>query len=92
MITPDVAIGTIADVGFSVSLLGDNQYSSPATINIGLGRYLGVQFIPTNSSAYDIRSWYNPLRYINGIGAGLGVAISSPVTISADPTYQPTVK
>ena len=48
---------------------------------------------PIECAAYDIRSWYNPSRYVNGVGAGLGLAIPlSPVTLSIDPTYNPQAK
>jgi filamentous hemagglutinin len=79
----------VADIGFSLGWSGETKYSGPATVNYGIGRYLGIQFTPSNISAYDVKSWYDPTRYVNGIAGGLGLAIPlAPVTISADPTYQ----
>ncbi len=84
---PDVALGTIADFGGSFSISGDPRYSSPATINIGLGKYLGVQFVPSNATASYEKDWYDPSRYLNGFGAGVGAAVAAPVTATVDPTY-----
>ncbi len=87
-VSPDVALGSIADAGVNIGLYGDSRYSSPVTINFGLGKYLGVQITPSNATSWLDRQWYYPNRYINGISLGLGIGISTPINASTDPSYQ----
>ncbi|CUI31413.1 two-partner secretion domain-containing protein [Achromobacter dolens] len=92
VIKPDVVVGGIVDIGVNVGLFGDSRYSSPAVINFGLGKYLGVQVTPSNQAAWGEKPWYFPTRYINGISGGLGVGYTSPVNVTIDPTYVAPVR
>ena len=77
---PEVVIGSYWDFGFSIGVkdLSDTcGAQSGNTINIGLGRYLGVQFNERKDSI-----WYNPFTWFDGISVGLGLGISLPVTFT----------
>lgn len=90
---PDVEVGVVGDVGASIGISGDDNFAGPATINIGLGKYLGIQITPSNTAAWNQLSWYDPSRYINAISAGIGAGVlyvpAIPATISINPTYTP---
>lgn len=85
---PDVAVGTIADIGASVTLAGDSRYAGPATINFGLGKYMGLQVTPSNVTAWEEKTWFDLGRYVNGVSVGIGWGFATPVNVTVDPTYQ----
>jgi filamentous hemagglutinin len=76
-----------------VGVAGDDKFARPATINVGFGRYLGVQITPSNTAAWNQLPWYDPTRYINAISAGVGAGVpyvpAVPGTISINPMYSP---
>ncbi|CAG9229903.1 hypothetical protein PSAB6_50283 [Paraburkholderia sabiae] len=85
---PDIALGSLGDVGVSIAFSGDSRYSGPTSIALGIGKYLGVQVTPSNVTAWQEKSWYDATRYINGVSVGFGAGVSTPVNASVDPTYQ----
>ncbi|MFJ2995793.1 hypothetical protein ACIPHM_24560, partial [Pandoraea sp. NPDC087047] len=87
-IKPDVALGTIYDIGANIGISGDSKYSGPSVVNVGFGKYLGIQITPSNSVAWGEKSWISPGRYFNGVSFGIGLGVSSPVNVTVDPTYQ----
>lgn len=91
-IKPDVAVGEIGDAGVAIGLSGDSRYSGPSVVNIGMGKYLGIQVTPSNVTAWDEKSWYDPARYVNGVSVGFGVGYSAPINVTTDPTYQSPAK
>jgi filamentous hemagglutinin len=86
-VAPDIGVGGLFDIGANIGFFGDPKYTGPTTINIGLGKYAGVQLYPTNSLALGDKPWYFPSRYLNGVSAGIGAGIALPVSVTADPTY-----
>jgi len=91
-IKPDVAVGEIGDAGVAIGLTGDSRYSGPSVVNIGMGKYLGIQVTPSNVTGWDEKSWYDPARYVNGVSVGLGVGYSAQINVTTDPTYQSPAK
>lgn len=89
---PDVAIGSLGDFGASINFSGDSRYSGPTSVGVGIGKYFGVQVVPSNVTAWQEKSWYDATRYINGVSVGIGAGFSTPVNASVDPTYQSPVK
>jgi filamentous hemagglutinin len=87
-VKPDIAIGSLGDVGANIGLYGDPRYSGSSVINFGLGKYLGAQITPSNVTAWIEKTWYDPTRYINGLSLGIGAGISTPINVTIDPTYQ----
>ena len=91
-IKPDIAAGEIGDIGVAVGLSGDSRYSGPSVINIGMGKYLGMQLTPSNVTAWEEKSWYDLARYVNGVSVGFGAGYSAPINVTTDPTYQSPTK
>ncbi|ABE30118.1 hemagluttinin repeat family protein [Paraburkholderia xenovorans LB400] len=89
---PDVTIGSLGDFGASINFSGDSRYSGPTSVGVGIGKYFGVQVVPSNVTAWQEKSWYDATRYINGVSVGIGAGFSTPVNASVDPTYQSPVK
>ncbi len=81
-VSDDVETGTLFDVGVSAGI-GDFSNTGGAcagkSINIGLGKYGGLQ-ITLNK---DWNKTWNPLHWVDGISVGLGVGLSSPLTVSS---------
>jgi hypothetical protein len=86
-IAPDIAIGSIVDIGLSVGVYGDGKYNGPTQWNFGLFKLIGGSIQLSNSLAYKERPWYSPGRYINGVNLGVGVGIAAPINVTIDPTY-----
>ncbi len=76
-ITPEVTIGSYGDFGGSVGvadLSGTGGKQAGTTVNIGWGKYLGIQVtLPKNIDPN--KSWYDLSKYVDGISAGIGGAI-----------------
>jgi filamentous hemagglutinin len=87
-IKPDIALGSLGDIGVNAGIYGDSRYSGPSVINFGLGKYLGVQITPSNVTAWNEKSWSDATRYVNGLSAGIGAGFATPVSTTIDPTYQ----
>ena len=83
-VTPELSVATIFDAGFSFGFSGDSRYSGVGSINVGQGKYLGIQVTPSNTRAWASKSWYDASRYINGISFGLGVGLSAPISGTID--------
>jgi filamentous hemagglutinin len=85
----DVVAGVYADAGASGGIAGD--YPGPITLNLGLGKYMGIQLNLSNAAASTQLPWYDPSRYVNtisgGIGVGLPVSPAIPFSVSIDPVY-----
>jgi hypothetical protein len=82
-ITPEATAGVWADIGVSVGigdLSGTGNQAGP-TIGIGSGRYGGVQFTLRKEFDPNI-SWYNPLKYIDGVSVGLSLGLGLPASLT----------
>ncbi|WP_347237467.1 hemagglutinin repeat-containing protein [Paraburkholderia sp. BL17N1] len=89
---PDIALGSLGDLGANISFSGDPRFSGPTSIGVGIGKYFGVQVTPSNVTAWQEKSWYDATRYINGVSIGIGAGFSTPINASVDPTYQSPTK
>ncbi|WP_246325325.1 RHS repeat-associated core domain-containing protein [Dissulfurirhabdus thermomarina] len=82
-VTPEATAGVWADIGVSAGvgdLSGTGNQAGP-TVGIGAGRYGGIQF--TLRREFDeSRSWYDPLRYLDGVSVGLGIGLGLPVNVT----------
>ncbi|CAB3926690.1 hypothetical protein LMG3412_05889 [Achromobacter deleyi] len=92
VVKPDVLVGGVADFGVNVGIFGDSKYANSGVVNIGLGKYLGVQITPANDVAWVEKPWYSISRYINGLSGGIGLGVTSPVNMTIDPTNSPPLK
>lgn len=75
---PEVVVGSYWDVGFSVGMKDFSDtggLQSGNTLNIGFGKYLGLQF-----NFRKDKKWYDPSTWLDGVSAGLGLALSLPMT------------
>jgi uncharacterized protein RhaS with RHS repeats len=82
-ITYEATAGVWADIGVSAGvgdLSGTGNQAGPV-ISAGSGRYGGIQL--TLRKEFDsYRSWYDPLKYIDGISFGLGLGIGFPLSLT----------
>jgi RHS repeat-associated protein len=82
----DWELGAIADIGLFAAISDiSNTHgacAAPFSINLGFGRYAGVQFTPRVSQ--DRSKWFfDATRYIDSISFGLGFGLAFPVTVSS---------
>ncbi|KUG21933.1 hypothetical protein ASZ90_008299 [hydrocarbon metagenome] len=82
-IDPEATLGSWADFGVSAGIGNLSRTGNQAgeTINIGSGRYGGIQ-ITLRKDFDTTKGIFNPLRYVDGISVGLGLGLGSPVTFT----------
>ena len=74
----EAVVGSMADIGVNAGiadLSGTGGKCAGGTINIGVGRYSGIQI----TLRKDLQ-WYRPSTWIDAVTVGLGLGVSLPVS------------
>lgn len=77
-ITPEAVVGSMADIGVSAGISDFSNTGGKCagdTINLGLGRYAGVQITLRKDF-----TWSDPTTWVDGVTVGLGLGASLPVS------------